>query len=57
MRHILRKVNLRWSMSLLFLGISLLSMISVALFSHINYSQAVKEDFHTVTDEACQKVL
>ncbi|GIP14883.1 sensor histidine kinase [Paenibacillus montaniterrae] len=56
MTHIWRKVNLRWSMSLLFLGISLLSMIWVALFSHINYSQAVKEDFHTVTDEAAKRL-
>lgn len=56
MKKLWSKLSIRWSMILLFLGISLISMILVGVFSHINYSRAVKEDFHTVTDEAAKRL-
>ncbi|KRE82395.1 hypothetical protein ASG89_14140 [Paenibacillus sp. Soil766] len=43
-------------MVLLFLGISFLSMILMGFFSHLNYSNTVKKDFHTVTDEAAKRL-
>ncbi len=41
---------------MLFLGVSLISMILVGVFFHIYYSHTVKQDFHKVTDEATKRL-
>lgn len=56
MKAIWSRLSIKWGMILLFLGISLISMILVGVFSHMNYSRAVKADFHTVTDEAAKRL-
>ncbi|WP_159887793.1 cache domain-containing sensor histidine kinase [Paenibacillus puerhi] len=50
------RFRIKESMVVLFMAISLLSMVLMGLISHINYSNAVKNDFHTVTDEATKRL-
>ncbi|MEK3910289.1 sensor histidine kinase [Paenibacillus sp. FSL H7-0331] len=56
MRKFWIRFPIKVSMVVLFLGISLLSMILMGIFSHFNYSNTVKKDFHTVTDEATKRL-
>ncbi|TBL74657.1 cache domain-containing sensor histidine kinase [Paenibacillus thalictri] len=56
MRRLWMRFPTKWSMVVLFLGISLISIVIMGLVSHINYSNAVKKDFHTVTDEATKRL-
>ncbi len=56
MRRLWMQFPIKMGMVVLFLGISLLSVILMGFFSHINYSNAVKQDFHTVTDEATKRL-
>lgn len=56
MRNLWMKFPIRFSMVVLFLGISLLSMILLGVVSHVNYSKAVKKDFHKITDEAAKRL-
>jgi two-component system sensor histidine kinase YesM len=56
MRKFWIRFPIKVSMVVLFLGISLLSMILMGIISHFNYSNTVKKDFHTVTDEATKRL-
>jgi two-component system, sensor histidine kinase YesM len=56
MRQFWIRFPIKVSMVFLFLGISFLSMILMGFFSHLNYSNTVKKDFHTVTDEATKRL-
>ncbi|CAN7744847.1 sensor histidine kinase [Paenibacillus sp. LjRoot56] len=56
MRQFWIRFPIKVSMVVLFLTISLLSMILLGIISHINYSNTVKKDFHTVTDEATKRL-
>jgi two-component system, sensor histidine kinase YesM len=56
MRQFWHRFPIKVSMVILFLAISLLSMVLMGMISHINYSNAVVKDFHTVTDEATKRL-
>jgi two-component system sensor histidine kinase YesM len=56
MRRFWMRFPIKMSMVVLFMGISLISITLMGIFSHINYSNAVKQDFHTVTDEATKRL-
>ncbi|SDE20562.1 two-component system, sensor histidine kinase YesM [Paenibacillus sp. UNCCL117] len=56
MRHLWMRFPIKFSMVVLFMGISLISLMLMGMISHIAYSNAVKQDFHTVTDEASKRL-
>ncbi|WP_141336293.1 sensor histidine kinase [Paenibacillus sp. tmac-D7] len=56
MKSIWMRFPIKASMVVLFMGISLASILLMGIISHINYSNAVKQDFHTVTDEATKRL-
>ncbi|WP_248926067.1 cache domain-containing sensor histidine kinase [Paenibacillus hamazuiensis] len=56
MKRLWMRFPIKMSMVVLFMGLSLVSISLMGLFSHINYSNAVKQDFHTVTDEATKRL-
>ncbi|WP_372630629.1 sensor histidine kinase, partial [Cohnella sp.] len=50
------KFSIKVSMVVLFMTISLASVVLMGMLSHYNYSSAVKQDFHTVTEEATKRL-
>lgn len=56
MRRFWLNVSIKVSMVVLFIGISLAALVLMGALSHYNYSNAVKRDFHTVTDEATKRL-
>jgi two-component system, sensor histidine kinase YesM len=56
MRRFFMRFSIKVSMVVLFMTISLLSIILMGMLSHDNYSSAVRRDFDTVTDEATKRL-
>lgn len=56
MRRFWMRFSIKVSMVALFMAICLISVILMGIFSHYNYSHAVKQDFHTVTEEATERL-
>ncbi len=56
MKRIWSQLSIKLTMTVLFILISLSSVILMGIISHLNYSHVVKQDFHTVTEEATKRL-